>query len=117
MARYLGASRADIAALLQVAVTAIDAWLDGNDAVPEELALLLDSLEDTMNRAVEEAVEAATHLTDAGPVVLWRYRSKEALALNIPGTTLPLGSHAMMLQWAADAIADEGVRVSILWKD
>ena len=115
--RSLGLSIGEVAALVGVSEKTINNWTRGQTAIPADVVAALGALEDAMAEAVENVVEIATDMTDEGPLVLWRYRTPDDQARSHHASSLPLGAHAMMIGWAADALEAEGVTCVIEWAD
>lgn len=113
--RSLGLSVDETAALCGVGDRQVRRWQSGATPVPVDAAAGLEALEDAMARAVDEATRHTTDKVERGPVVLWRYRTQADLDRSPHARGLPLGAHAMMIAWAADALAAEGVDVRIEW--
>lgn len=115
--RALGLSVRELAAWHGCTERTVNRRIAGEQMVRDDDAADLDRLEDAMQRAVDEAVALATGMTAAGPVRLTRYRTAEDQARSPHASSLPLGAHAIMIGWAADALEAEGVRVEIVWAD
>lgn len=87
-------------------------WLNGSNPPRDPASVLarLDDLEHLMLDRVTAVVDMAAEATDAGPVILYRHREQE------PGEdAIPNGAHAVMIQWATEALEDEGIAVQIEW--
>jgi transcriptional regulator with XRE-family HTH domain len=115
--RYLGLSVDETAALCGVQDRTIRRWQNGTSPIPDDARAALKALEDAMNKAVTALVETVTNVTASGPVVLWRYRTKAEQDKSPHASSLPLGAHAMMIAWAADALEGEGIEVEIAWAE
>lgn len=115
--RALGLSVRDLAELHGCAERTINRRILGEQPVrPEDMADL-EQLEDAMDRAVDQAVKLAKAEAGRMPIALYRYRNAEHLATSPHAATLPAGSHAMMIAWAADALAAEGFDVTVEWAE
>lgn len=68
-----------------------------------------------MTRAVDKVVRQTTDQMAGGPVELYRYRTAEDQARSPHASSLPLGAHAMLVAWTADALEAEGFDVAIKW--
>lgn len=113
--RSLGLSVEETAALCGVQDRTVRRWCSGERGVPDDAAEALEALEGAMLDAVENVVQIATDWMERGPVVLYRYRTAADQANSAHASTLPLGAHAMMIAWAADALEAEGIATSIEW--
>lgn len=123
--RTLGLSVDETAALCGVQDRTVRRWQSGATPIPDDAGDALEQLEDAMERAVDQAVKLAKAEAGRMPIALYRYRTAEDQARSAhassmpPGALakggLPLGAHAMMIGWAADALAAEGVDVRIEW--
>lgn len=115
--RSLGLSVEEAASLCQVQDRTVRRWQSGASPIPDDAAAALQALEDAMLEAVEQAVLFATDRVAAGPVLLWRYRTQADQDRSPHAATLPLGAHAMLIAWTADALAAEGLEVAIEWPE
>lgn len=115
--RTLGLSVDEAAALCGVQDRTVRRWQSGAYPIPDDAEDALERLEDAMERAVDQAVKLAKAEAGRAPVVLHRYRTAEDQARSPHASSLPLGAHAMMIGWAADALAAEGVEVQIGWAE
>lgn len=113
--RSLGLSTREAAALCGVQERTLNRWQAGDYAIPQDAVDALDALEESMSDAVENVVTFATDNVESGPVILWRYRTQAVLDRSEHASGMPLGAHAMMIAWAADALAAEGIGVQIEW--
>jgi hypothetical protein len=113
--RLLGLSVEEAARLHGVQDRTIRRWTRGVSPVPDDAALALLDLEDRMEKAVGEAVKLAKAEAGTAPVALYRYRSVEAQTRSPHASSLPLGAHAMLIGWTADALDAEGFGVAIGW--
>lgn len=113
--RSLGLSVDETASLCGVQDRTVRRWQSGDSPIPADAAAALDQLEAAMSEAVEQALARATDHVARGPVVLWRYRTQADQDRSPHAATLPLGAYAMMIAWAAKALAAEGMDVSIQW--
>lgn len=108
--RRLGLSVSEAAALHGVEDRTVRRWCTGERAVPEDAVETLRVLETDMAADLENILRTAEHR-----MTLTRHRSMQSLAEHEPAPHLPLGAHAMMIAWAAEALASDGVAVSIEW--
>ncbi|AGH48785.1 MULTISPECIES: helix-turn-helix domain-containing protein [Sphingomonadales] len=113
--RSLGLSVDETAALCGVQDRTVRRWQSGATPIPADASGALESLEDAMGLAVDELVTFATDRVAKGPVLLWRYRTQAEQDRSPHARSLPLGAHAMMIAWAADALEAEGIDVDIEW--
>lgn len=122
--RALGLSISETADWLNTSERGINRWITGSPPRdPEEIANDLQRLEDLLERLARGFVEQAMDVTASGPVRLVRFRTQEELDADLgpllarlePGLRLPLGAHAIMVGWAMDQLADEGIDVEIEW--
>lgn len=108
--RRLGLSVEEAAVLHGVQDRTVRRWCSGDRAVPDDAAEALRTLESDMTADLENVMRVAQRQT-----ILRRYRTMAALARHEPAPHLPLGAHAMMIAWAAEALAEQGVDVTIEW--
>lgn len=113
--RMLGLSVDETAALCGVQDRQIRRWQSGAQPIARDVPARLEALEEAMEHAVEEIVALATDKVLDGPVTLWRYRTAADQAQSPNARGIPLGAHAMLTAWAADALAAEGIDVTIEW--
>lgn len=90
-------------------------WQSGASPIPAAAQDVLDRLESEMGEAVEQTFVLATDLIAGQPVVLWRYRTQSDQDRSPHAAGLPLGAHAMLVAWTADALEAEGLPVQIEW--
>lgn len=114
--RLLGLSVQAAADYCGVNRRTIERWINGDSEMAEEAIERLQELEDRMSAAAEQAVELARE-KQAGAVELLRYRSQQAVDASPRAAGLPLGSHAILIGWVADALEAEGVETEIVWGD
>lgn len=115
--RSLGLSTREAAALCNVQERTLNRWQAGEFEIPQDAVEALDALEEAMGDAVDNIVELATDKLERGPVTLWRYRSQADLDRSEHAGGMPLGAHAMLVAWSADALAAEGITVQIEWAE
>jgi hypothetical protein len=115
--RFLGLSVEEAAQLHGVQDRSTRRWARGDSPIPANAINDLLRLEGAMTRAVDQALALARGRTPDDLVVLYRHRTPEALAQSPHAAGLPLGAHAMLIGWTADALAAAGVEVAIEWAD
>ena len=118
--RMLGLSVRDTAQVCgrdggPVSEKAVNNWIRGEAPVPLDAQLALEALELRMEDQVAALVDLITDKTMIGPEPLVRYRTQEALDDGPHACELPLGAHAMMIAWADDQLAAQGVETDIIW--
>ena len=114
--RLLGLSIQEAADYLGVQRRTVERWISGYSSVDDGAADRLLALEDRMSAAVEQVVVVARDKR-ADTVVLLRYRSQQAVDASPDAAGLPLGAHAILIGWTADALDAEGVETEIVWGD
>lgn len=112
--RLLGLSIQETADFCGVQRRTVERWISGYSVVPQEAAQRMDDLKDRMKAAVRAAMDLAEH-KPANDVRLIRYRSQDELETSPHAAGMPLGAHAMLIGWAAEALAGEGFTVRIEW--
>lgn len=114
--RLLGLSIQEVADWCEVQRRTVERWISGYSGVAENASARLLDLEDRMTAAVEQAVALAS-VQKPDSVTLLRYRSQSGLDASPHAAGMPLGAHAIMIGWMADALEDEGMTVAIAWGD
>jgi hypothetical protein len=94
----------------------VERWISGYSNVSPSAVLKLDTLKKNMAVAVDGAVKLA-RFHDASIVSLARYRSQGAVDASPHAAGLPLGAHAILIGWTADALQEAGFEVVIAWSD
>ena len=115
--RLLGLSIQEAADYLGVQRRTVERWISGYSTVDAAAAARLLGLEAAMVRAAEQAVATVQQVASGAPAVLFRYRSQAAVDASHHAAGLPLGAHAMMIGWTADALEAEGIACEIAWGD
>lgn len=114
--RLLGLSIQETADYCGVARRTVERWISGYSTVDDGAAQRLLALEERMAEAVEQAVALAMEQRPTA-VALQRYRSQAAVDASPHAAGLPLGAHAILIGWTADALEDEGIGAEIAWGD
>lgn len=116
--RALGISVSETAAVCgPVAERTVNRWINGHTTIPADAFASLDSLEESMEKAVDKLMQVAIEITMAGPIQIRRYRTQDDLAASPDDFGIPLGAHAMMTAWLDDALAAQGIDAEIVWAD
>jgi hypothetical protein len=115
--RSLGLSVEETAGLCGVQDRTIRRWQSGASPIPDNAAEAMGDLEGAMTEAVEQAQALASDMTAQGPAVLWRYRTLNDQARSPHASPLPLGAHAMLIAWTADALEAAGIETQIEWAE
>ncbi len=113
--RLLGLSIEETAEWCGANRVTVQRWTKGQSRIDPRAIDRLEELEDGMAAAVERAV--ATVKNHNGPVPLFRYRSQAAVDAAPHASGMPLGAHAILIGWTADALEDAGHAVEIVWGD
>ena len=116
--RLLGLSMSELAGLGGVSDKTANRWVAGDRPVPGDVIDAMIALEDRMQASVDQIVSSLTSRTLVGPVALSRYRTQDDLDESFHGGDgFPLGAHAILIGWAADALEAEGIQTEIFWAD
>lgn len=117
--RLLGLSIQETADYVGAQRRTVERWISGAFNVSESAIERLQGLEDQMNEAVETVLQQTNILSkkhgNADEIKLIRYASQETLDASPHATGMPLGSHAIMIGWTADALEAQGWLVVIDW--
>lgn len=113
--RALGLSVREAAALHRCTERTVNRWNAGALDVEADAWNDLDDLEKRMEAQVAALVDLVTDCTMAGPAPLTRYRSQEEMDASPHDCDLPLGAHAIMIAWADDQLAAQGIKTLIGW--
>lgn len=100
-----------------VAEKTVNNWINDRTPIPEDAFESLNALEEKMDGTVNRLVKAACAMTDAGPIIVRRYRTADDLAASHDDIGIPLGAHAVMTAWLDAALAAEGIDTNIVWAD
>ena len=111
--RMLGLSVEETAEWCSANRVTVQRWIKGQSRIDPKAIARLAALENGMIDAVDRAVAMATGHT--GPVPLIRYRNQAGVDAAPHATGLPLGAHAMLIGWVADALEDDGHDVEMVW--
>lgn len=114
--RLLGLSIQETADYLGVQRRTVERWISGYSNVTPDALTRLEALERDMNEAVNQALSLARE-RGADDMVLYRYRSQEAVDASRHAAGMPLGAHAMMIGWASEALENDGHSVTVDWGD
>lgn len=68
-----------------------------------------------VDRARAEVRVNARFVVGDAPVPLIRHRTQAQLDASAHARGMPLGAHAMLVGWTADALAGAGVACQIVW--
>lgn len=112
--RLLGLSLQETADYCGVQRRTVERWCSGYSDIATSAIDRLDGLESQMGAAVDQAVDGARRQPD-DTVALLRYRTQAALDASPHAAGLPLGAHAMLIGWIAEAMADLDIAVDIVW--
>lgn len=119
----VGLSVPDLAALAGVQERSVRYWESGRNAVPEEVAALVQSLDDRLQAMACHAVEVvrsliAQHGAAPESITLLRYRENADLWHYMPDfKPLPVTTHGALLARCRAALADLHVGTRIVYMD
>lgn len=113
--RSLGLSVEEAAWVHDVNVRQIRRWARDDTPIPADVIARIEGLRGLMEEMVDHAVDQVTDAMERGPIILWRYPDQASYEASPDKAGLPLGAHAMMVGWAADALRAEGVEVDVRW--
>lgn len=114
--RLLGLSIQEAADYFGVQRRTVERWISGYSDVSAGAVEKLEALEDRINMAVDTALEIAER-QKPDVVQLKRYRSQAAVEASHYAAGMPLGAHAILIGWIADALEAAGFAIEISWGD
>jgi transcriptional regulator with XRE-family HTH domain len=112
--RLLGLSIQEAAVYLGTTRRTVERWISGYSEISEDAVAKLGALEDKMWDAVRDA-EIDAEWKRPRSVELKRYRNQEAVDAAARWAGLPLGAHAIMIGWIAEALEAKRIEVEIVW--
>jgi hypothetical protein len=113
--RLLGLNMEETAEWCGANRVTVQRWIKGLSRIDPKAVARLETLENSMIISAENAV--ALIFGHAGPVPLIRYRTQAAVDAAPHASGMPLGAHAILIGWTADALEDVGHEVEIVWGD